>query len=170
MDSRFVVSLAVFIFLSGFPFGAAQNTSSPAHQAGQKVIRIRIPTKLRIERITPGEVDVQIDKHSFELVQVTIDQRMWVGSKSELRVYPAGKSRPALSHDGYGFTSGTNFDFGTAILNARDSSFPVPNKKYIIEVMLTFFETDIQPGHLWQPEGTKKYKALLHRTLVGSIK
>jgi hypothetical protein len=167
MHSGSVVCLAVFIFLSGLPFGAAQNTSSPARQAGQNEIRISVPTRLRIER-TPGVVTVKVDGDSLKPVKLTIDQGMVVGYKSELRVYPAGKSRPALAQRS-GVTGGTDFDSGDDILNAGDRNFPLPNKKYIVEIALTFFETDVHPGHMWQPWESKKYKALLRRTLVGSV-
>jgi hypothetical protein len=99
---------------------------------------------------------------------LTIGQGMVVGYKSELRVYPAGKSRPALAQRS-GVTEGTDFDSGDDILNAGDRNFPVLNKKYIIEMALTVFETDLHPRHMWQPWESKKYKALLRRTLVGSV-
>ena len=167
MHSGYVISLAVFIFLSGLPFGAAQNTSSPAHQAGKSEMQIRVPTKLRIER-TPDVVKVKVDRDSLEPVKLTIDEGMVVGSKSELRVYPAGKPRPALAQRS-GVTEGADFDSGDDILNAGERTFPVPNNKYIVEIALTFFETDLHPRHMWQPWASKKYKALLRRTLVGSV-
>jgi len=167
MHNGSVISLAVFIVVSGLPFGAAQNTSSPALQAGQSEILISVPTKLRIER-TPGAVKVKVDRDSLGPVKLTIGQGMVVGYKSGLRVYPAGKSRPPRAQRS-GVTEGTDFDSGDDFLNAGERNFPVPNKKYIVEMALTFFETDVQPRHMWQPWASKKYKALLRRTLVGSV-
>lgn len=167
MHGRSAVPLVVFIFLSGLPFGATQNASLPAHQARQSGIRIRVPTKLRIER-TPGEVKVEIDRDSLESVKLTIEEGMVTGIKAELRVYPVGESRPAMA-DSVGIKSGIDFDLDVDFLNAGEPGFPVPNKKYTIEMALTFFETDVHPGHMWQPWDSTRYKALWQRTLVGSV-
>jgi hypothetical protein len=167
MHSGSLIPLAVFIFLSGLQFAIGQDTSSPARQAPKSEIQIRVPTKLRIER-TPGVVKVEVNRDSLESVKLTIDEGMVIGVKDELRVYPAGKSRPALPQRS-GVTEGTDFNLGVDSLNANDRNFPVPNKKYAVEMTLTVFETDLHPRHTWRPLESRKYKVLLQRTLVGSV-
>jgi hypothetical protein len=167
MHRRSAVSLAIFIFLSGLPFGANQKTSSLVHAAAKSEIRIRVPTKLRIER-TPRAVEVSLERDSLVPVKLALDTGMETGFQDELRVYPAGKPRPAQAQRS-GLTSGMEPEFGVDTLNAGEPNFPVPHKKYIVEVALTFFETDIPAGHMWSPQGSKRYKALWRRTLVRSI-
>lgn len=167
MHNGSAVPVAVFIFLSGLQFATAQDTSSPARQAPRSEVQIRVPTRLRIER-TPGVVKVEVSQDSPESVKLTIDTGMVIGVKDELRVYPADKSRPARPHR-LGVTEGTDFNLGVDFLNAGDPNFPVPDKKYAVEVGLTVFETDLHPRHLWRPWKSSKYKVLLQRTLIGSL-
>jgi hypothetical protein len=108
---------------------------------------------------------VELERNSFKPVKLMIDEGMVTGFKSELRIYPKGKSRPA-SEDSMELTDG-NLAFDVDVLHARD--FPVPDKQYIVEVALTFFETDVHSGHMWQPWDSKKYKVLWRRTLVASV-
>jgi hypothetical protein len=167
MHSGCAVPLAVFSVLSGLQFAIAQDTSSPGGKASPSEIQIRVPTKLRIER-TPRVFKVEVNRDSLESVQLTMSQGMVIGVKDELRVYPAGKPRPVLPHR-VGATEGTDFNLGVDVLNAGDRNFPVPNKKYAVELTLTVFETDVHPRHMWRPWESKKYKPLLQRILVGSV-
>lgn len=167
MRSVFVASLTAFVLFSAHVLGAAQDASSPARQPRSSEIQLRVPTELRIER-SPGVVTVKVDQDSLESIKVTIDEGMVNGIKHELRVCPAGESRPPMPN-GWGLKSGTDFDLGTTFLNAKDRDFPVPQRKYIIEVALTLFETDIQPRHMWRPLESEKYKVLWQRTLVETI-
>jgi hypothetical protein len=167
MRSVFLASLTAFVLLLTHVLGAAQDASSPSRQTRSSEIQVSVPTKLRIER-SPGVVSVKVDQDSLESIKVTTDEGMVNGIKSELRVYPAGESRPPVP-DRWGLKSGTDFDLGADRLNAKDPGFPVPRRKYVIEVVVTLFETDIQPHHMWRPLESKKYKVLWQRALVETI-
>jgi hypothetical protein len=167
MRSVFIAPLAAFVLFLAHVLGAAQDASSPLRQTRSSEIQIRVPTKLRIER-SQSVVSVKVDQDSIESIKVTIDEGMVNGIKSELRVYPAGESRPPVP-DRWGLKSGTDFDLGADRLNAKDPDFPVPRRKYMIEVALTLFETDIQPHRMWRPLESKKYKVLWQKTLVETI-
>jgi hypothetical protein len=42
-------------------------------------------------------------------------------------------------------------------------------QKYVVEMDLTVFETDIPPQHMWHPQGSKNYKVLWQRTLRQTV-
>lgn len=167
MSSSIDASLVVFVLLSGCLFNMGQDTSSPAHQPRSSNLQVSVPTHLRIER-TPDAVTVTIDRQTLESARLTVDEKMVTGVGSELRVYRANESRPATPNR-LGVTEGTDFILGTDVLNANDRDFPVPQQKYIIEMVLTIFETDIPPRHQWQPSDGKQYKVLWHRTLTETV-
>jgi hypothetical protein len=64
---------------------------------------------------------------------------------------------------------GPEFNLGTSLLHTRPDGIPLPGKKYIVEVDLAVFETDVPPQHAWQPQGSKNYKVLWQRTLKQTV-
>ena len=130
---------------------------------------IRVPSKLKIERTT-GMLSVAIDQTSLAATNLMVGTNMVTGVKSELYVYPVGKERPAPANDrGYGgLVSGLDFNLGTWILHTKPDGIPLPGLKYVVEVELTAFETDIPGGHFWQPY-SMNYKVLWRRTLKQTV-
>jgi hypothetical protein len=61
-------------------------------------------------------------------------------------------------------SDGLDFNLGTRFWHTKPDGIPLPGKKYVIEVELTIFETDVPPQHDWCPHG-KNYKVLWRRTL-----
>ena len=127
---------------------------------------VHVPTKLKIERTT-DMLSVGIENQSsLETTNLVIGTNMVTGVKSELYVYPVGEARPAPANDrGYGgLASGLDFNLGTHILHTKPDGIPLPGIKYVVEVELTAFETDIPGGHFWKPY-SKNYRVLWQRTL-----
>jgi hypothetical protein len=121
---------------------------------------IHVPTKLKIERAS-DTLSVEIDKSSLEATNLMVGTNMMTGVENKIYVYPDGESRPA--NGGYGL-GGTDFNLGTMIWRTKQEGIPLPGKKYVVELELIVFETDIPPQHLWSPHG-KNYKVLWQRTL-----
>lgn len=88
---------------------------------------------------------------------------MVTGVQSKLFVYRVGESRPAERFR-LGLSGGLDFNLGTDFVNAKLGGIPVPGEKYVIEMDLAVFETDVPCQHMWSPE-SGKYKILWTRTL-----
>jgi hypothetical protein len=127
---------------------------------------VHVPTKLKIERAS-DTLSVEIDKSSLEATNLTVGTNMVTGVESKVYVYPDGESRPV--DGGEGLSGGWDFNLGTRFWHTKPDGIPLPGKKYVVEVELTAFETDIPPQHDWSPHG-KNYKILWQRTLKQVVK
>ena len=125
---------------------------------------VHVPTKLKIEGTT-DTLSVEIDKSSLEATNLMVGTNMVTGVENGIYVYPDGEPRPAIG--GYGL-GGTDFNLGTSFWHTKQDGIPLPGKKYVVEVELTVFETDIPPQHMWSPHG-KNYKAIWQRTLKQTV-
>lgn len=134
-----------------------------ANPAITSSLALKVPTKLIIER-TPDTLSVSVDdQKNIEAVKLDAGSKMIVGVQFELFVYPEGEARPATERSsGLG---GPDFNLGTRTLNAKQDGIPAKGVKYVVEMDLVVFETDVPPQHMWSPAGSKKYKVLLRRTL-----
>jgi hypothetical protein len=181
METKIIFGLA--LVLGGFPligYTSAQSSSNsatwpifqsslPNTNANPSIrlpLLVHVPTKLKIERTT-DMLSVGIDnKNSLETTNLMVGTNMVTGIKSELYFYPVGKARPVPANDrGYGGLAGClDFNLGTTFLHPRPDGIPLLGIKYVVEVDLIAFETDIPGGHFWQPY-SKNYKVLWRRTL-----
>jgi hypothetical protein len=126
---------------------------------------VHVPTKLKIERAS-DTLSMEIDKSSLEATNLMVGTNMVTGVESKIYVYREGEPRPA--NGGYGL-GGTDFNLGTMIWHTNQEGIPLPGKKYVVEVELTVFETDIPPQHMWSPQGSKYFKILWRRTLKQTV-
>jgi hypothetical protein len=124
-------------------------------------ISVRFPTKLKIERAS-DTISETIDTNAFESTNLMVGTNMVTGVESKIYVYPEGESRPA--NGGLGLSSGLDFKLGVCYWHTKQDGIPLPGKKYVVEIDLAAFETDIPPQHMWSPHG-KKYKILWEQTL-----
>jgi hypothetical protein len=125
---------------------------------------VHVPTKLKIERAS-DTLSVEIDKSSLEATNLMVGTNMVTGVESRIYVSPDGEPRSA--NGGYGL-GGTDFNLGTSVWHTKREGIPLPGKKYVIELELTLFETDIPSQHEWSPYG-KNYKILWQRTLKQTV-
>jgi hypothetical protein len=148
--------------------------ADPFRDAGAALteeLPVRVPAALRIARALDS-LSVGIDPASLALTQVPVDRGMTIGVERDVFVFPEGQARPAEGRRGVG--SGPSFDAATDTWTTTDSGIPVPGTKYVAEVELVLFETDVRPGQTqtrqtgqtgsWDPRAGR-YKALWSRTL-----
>jgi hypothetical protein len=129
-------------------------TVTPVASANQDV---HIPIKLVAVR-TADTISVRIDR-ALGTVTVPVDPSLHLGNSYELRIYPEGQA-PMASANGY--ASGTDFDLGEHHVAATA-------KRYIVELVLVVFETDLAPDHMWRPEQGARYKVLWTNTLRDTV-
>ena len=130
-------------------------------------VSVRVPTRLKIER-TADTLSVTIDTNSFESINLTVGTNMETGVQSDWYVYPVGEARPA--ERGVGFSGLLDFNLGGMVnyWHTEPDGIPLPGKKYVVEMDLAAFETDIPSQHMWSPYG-KNYKVLWRRTLKQTV-
>jgi hypothetical protein len=139
-------------------------------------ISIHVPTKLKIERTT-RTLALEIDTNSFEATNITVGTNMIIGVWSTCSVHLAddpfwaalGRPMGQLSDRmGWGLCAGTDFNLGKISWNKKGDGVPLSGKKYVVEAVLTVFETDIPPQLTWSP-WRGKYKVLWRQTLKQTV-
>jgi hypothetical protein len=124
-------------------------------------MNVRVPAALSIARAL-DTLSLSIDRSSLADTTVTVDPGMIVGVESETVVFPVGQPRPASGR--HGFQSGADFTLGVDTWSASTDGLPVPGTKYVAEMRLVLFETDVPPQHEWDPHAGR-FEALWTRTL-----
>lgn len=141
-----------------------------ANPAIRHPIALAVPKRLLIHR-TADIFAVVVDTNSFVSTNLTVGTNLAIGTQSEWFIYPTGTPRP--DHGDMGLTG--RFDFSISPLQwSAASNHPSPSgkkyKKYVVELALTAFETDIPAQHMWSPAAGRRYQVLWQRTLKQSIK
>lgn len=130
-------------------------------------VSLTAPTRLVIQRLG-GSLAVAADTNSFISTNLTVGTNMAIGTQYEWVIYPVGAPRPA--HGDRGLAGSFRFVISpTPWPVATDQTSP-PGKKYVVELALTAFETDIPPQHMWRPDAGSHYRVLWQRTLKQTIK
>jgi hypothetical protein len=176
MNPKIILCLALVLSGGLFShFATAESSAKPDQWRGFPIlppitnanpsirypISIRVPTKLKIER-TSDMLSETIDTNSFESTNLMVGTNMVTGVESKIYVYPEGEPRPA--NGGLGLSGGLAFNLGVGYWHTTQDGIPLQGKKYVVEIDLAAFETDIPPQHHWEPYG-KNYKVLWQRTL-----
>lgn len=130
-----------------FPFYPPIRDADPQVRSNRT---LRVPTKLIVRR-THERIEVSADMKSLQSIDLKVGDKMVTGFKYHGSIVSSGRT----NEWGHGLGGP---DIGTHYLP------PHPNEKYVIEVSVTVFETDIPPQHMWSPE-SGKYKELWTRTL-----
>jgi hypothetical protein len=149
------------VLAPGQSIGVPQSPPVPgADPTVRHDLSIKVPTKLKIER-SGDTLEVSIDQTSLEPAAIDVGLNMLLGVKDEYNWRFVGDAQPQGSSKGYvgGSRDTVSFTLGTI----RQKY--VPGKKYVIEVVVTVFETDLPPKFLWSPEAGQ-YKALWTRKLT----
>jgi|GEM_PF-2353244 len=149
----------------GFPMFPVLPPVADADPAIRYPVSIKVPTRLKIERIS-DLLSMEIDTNGFEPVVLMVGTNMATGVESRTFVYPEGEKRSGQSS--LGWNSGLVFGSEERVWHTSSDHFPLPGHKYIVEVELSAFETDIPPQHMWDPHG-KNYKILWQRTLKQTV-
>ncbi len=143
----------------GFPIVPPISDADPSVR---HPVTIGVPTKLTVER-TPDTLSITVDRSSLEAAEITVGSRMVTGVRSQSFVYPLGESRRPHAI-GSGLHGGVDFNLGTDFVHTKRGGIPAPGAKYVVEMDLAVFETDVPPQHFWSPE-SENYRVLLKRTL-----
>lgn len=139
----------------------------PAAAGGVPAARgtvVHVPTRLAVTR-GPDTISVSVDRDGMEAILIPLTPGLTAGVRSDLFVYRDGETRsddPLRS----GLSSGQDFNLGTSIFNAVQDGLPARGGRYVVEMDVAVFETDVPPGHLWSPDrGSGGYRVLWRRTL-----
>ena len=135
--------------------------ATPAPLAPPRELRVPVPAAITVARGL-DTLTVSVNPSSLADTSVSVDPGMTLGIESHASVFPAGG---APSGEGrHGYASGTDFTSGTDTWNTRTEGLPLSGTKYVAEMTLVLFETDVLPQHHWDPHAGH-YKALWTRTL-----
>ena len=157
-----LVAFVAFVALAAAAACARPPSPSPGSDAAApSVVSVRVPAALSLARALDS-LSVAVDPGSLAVTQVTVNPGMTLGVETHVAVFAQGQPPPQPAR--HGLTSGTDFALGTSIWNTAQDGLPVPGTKYVAEMQLELFETDVPPGHSWDPHAGR-YKALWTRTL-----
>ncbi|MEO8878417.1 MAG: hypothetical protein ABI461_22695, partial [Polyangiaceae bacterium] len=78
------------------------------------------------------------------------------------KVFLPGVARAASER--HGMTSGPDIDVGTSTWSLMQDDIPELDRRYVVEMTLVLFETDVARGHHWDPHAGH-FKPLLTRTI-----
>ncbi|MEO7111862.1 MAG: hypothetical protein ABI183_15575 [Polyangiaceae bacterium] len=107
-------------------------------------------------------LSVEIDPASRADTEIAVDPGMVLGVESSTKVLVPGRAQ--ADHERHGFTSGPDIDVGTSTWRTMQDGIPQPDRRYIVEMTLVLFETDVAPDRHWDPHAGH-FKALLTRTI-----
>ncbi len=119
-------------------------------------VDVAVPTSLAVVRGT-GTASVDLDRATMETAHVTVGANMLTGIQREEYVYPEGQPRPAQGT--LSLSAGLEIDRGGARTLTLDGT-----QRYVVEIVLTIFETAEPPQHMWSPTASR-YRVLWTRTL-----
>jgi hypothetical protein len=120
-----------------------------------------VPAALSIARGIDA-LSVSIDPASLADATVQADRGTFIGVEAEVLVFPVGRAGAAAR--GHSLQSSTHFDAVTATWNAKQDGIPVSGTKYVAEMQVVLFETDVPPDRKWDPH-SGHFRSLWTRTL-----
>jgi hypothetical protein len=119
-------------------------------------VDVAVPTSLTVVRGT-GTASVDLDRATMETAHVTVGANMLTGVQREEYVYPEGQPRPAQG--ALGLHAGLEIGGSHVRTVTLDGT-----QRYVVEIVLTIFETAEPPQHMWNPRASS-YHVLWTRTL-----
>jgi hypothetical protein len=152
---------ALILLLAQCTTRQAPSVPPDSDPSSPRQLSLRVPAALTLAR-SLGTLSVGIDPASLALTQVPVDPGLAPGVETDLVVFAKGEPPPALSR--HGLSSATDFNLGESIWNRAQDGLPVPGVKYVAEMRIVVFETDVPPGRGWDPHAGK-YQVLWTRTL-----
>lgn len=146
-------SVAALLLTSLSPACSRQSasTSGPASDASGLVeLSLRVPAALAITRAL-DTLSVAVDPDSLGLTAVTTHVGTVVGIQTDVRVFRRGQTetKPLLERHAVG--PGPDFDVGSTTWSTGHDGLPVPDTKYVVEMQLVLFETDVPRSARWDP-------------------
>lgn len=147
----------------GFCALASMLLSGDDGSARHRVV-VSMPGRLRVQRTSSG-LSVSYDLASLRKVKITVGEKMILGVRGEIRVYPKGEARPAQFQRL--FEGSVDEKDGNLNLWRSAENFEIPGegKRYVVEHDLILFETDVPAQHMWSPGSRKNYRVLWEEKL-----
>jgi hypothetical protein len=137
------------------------STLLPSDGPGMVQLSVRVPAALSVARAI-DTLSVAVDPASLGLMQVTAHAGTFIGVETDVFVFAKQKARPVLEHRGV--ASSADFDVGSSTWNTQRDGVPEPGTKYVVEMQLVLFETDVLPAPAWDPHAGS-FKPLWTQTL-----
>ena len=125
------------------------------------VLSIRVPAALSVARAIDA-LSVALDPASLGRMQVTVDRGRVVGVETDTFVFAQGQPRPVARR--HRIARGADFDAVASTWSTKPDGIPAPGTKYVVEMQVVLFQTDVPPVQDWDPH-TGNYNALWTRTL-----
>ncbi len=123
-------------------------TLLPADASGLVELSVRVPAALSVARAI-DTLSVAVDPASLGRMQVTAHAGTFVGVETDVFVFAQQEARPVLERRGV--ASSADFDVGSSTWNTQRDGVPEPGTKYVVEMQLVLFETDVAPAPTWDP-------------------
>ena len=139
----------------------APTTSLPADASDLVELPVRVPAALSVARAI-DTLSVAVDPASLGLMQVTAHAGTVVGVETVVLVFPQGQARPVLERRAV--ASGADFGVGSSTWNTKRDGVPAPGTRYVVELQLVLFETDVPRAREWNPRAGN-FRTLWTRTL-----
>ena len=144
------------------PRSPSDGSSLRADASGLVQISLRVPAALTADDRALDTLSVAIDPETLGRMEVTADAGMVTGVEAHVLVFARGEPRPARERFALG--PGVDFNVGATTWSAKRDGLPMPDAKYVVEMQLVLFETDVPSSRAWDPHaGT--FKSLWTRTL-----
>ena len=157
--------VAAFLLAALSPACSRQSASPspPADASGIIELSLRVPAALAVTRAL-DTLSVAVDPDSLGLTQVTAHAGTVIGVETDVRVFRRGQAetKPLLERHAVG--SGPDFDVGSTTWSTGQDGLPVPDTKYVVEMRLALFETDVPKSAHWDPHAGH-FSTLWTRTL-----
>ncbi len=138
--------------------------SSEADASSARTVVVRVPSALRVARGL-GTLSVEIDPASRADTDVRVDPGTSLGVEWSTEVLAPGGAGPEAHGERRGLSSRPDFSVETSTWNVGQDDIPRPDRRYVVEMTWTMFETDVAPGEHWDPHAGQHFKVLLTRTI-----
>jgi hypothetical protein len=111
---------------------------------------VRVPAALAITRAL-DTLSVAIDPDSLGVTEVTAHAGTVVGVEADVLVFRRGEpqAKPILERHAVGPRA--DFDVGSSTWSTRQDGVPSQGAKYVVEMQLVLFETDVPKAPRWDP-------------------
>lgn len=137
------------------------STAFSGDAPGDVEISVRVPAALSVARAI-DTLSVAIDPASLGLLQLTAHSGMVIGVEADILVFRKGDTTPVLARRRVG--SSADFSVCSSEWSTKVDGIPAPGAKYVVEIGILLFETDVPPTHEWDPHAGN-FATLWTRTL-----
>jgi len=135
----------------------------PADASGLVPLSVRVPASLSVTRAL-DTLSVAVDPASFATAEVMARGGSVIGVEADVSVFPMGQAGAQASLERHAVASGTDFGVATSTWRTAQYGVPAPGTRYVAEMRLVLFATDVPPALHWQPRAGH-FEALWTRTL-----